>query len=184
MIRQLLKGIAHCFTVVSVCAVSQHHQDICIDSNDFTDRKVCNHYQWTADDSYDLSIGKGNFSAGSHDISATSTRTTVYREVRRESAPTDSGTIGRQLGIDRYRRYGSSAKTHDYEFAYIGLHNHPQPDALAIKRSLASMTVNKGTHNPQLSRGDRSANLDIGTGSDKRIYTTPYNNNYDFGSLP
>ncbi|MCM3626140.1 discoidin domain-containing protein [Paenibacillus glycanilyticus] len=50
---------------------------------------------------------------------------------------------------------------------------------------LADMTVNNSTSQSiDILEPIASDNLDIGPGNDKRIYTTPYTNNYDFGVAP
>ena len=131
MIRQLLKRIA-IVSLWSVCVLSlsitkTYASTVTISQTG----SVVTATNGMLTITYDLSIGKGNFSAGStslisnfysdYGVSGSSTRISSYDSGTRTASWVSIGTDG----------YGSKwQKAHDYEFAYIGLHNHPQPDAL------------------------------------------------------
>lgn len=136
---------------------------------------------------YDLSTGKGSIAAGSTVLMSNfySDYTVAGNSTRIRS--TDPGTrtaAWASVGTDAYGQNGkkltvtsalSSGST--IVLTLTMYENKPY--------ILTDMTVSKST--PQtidFLEPIAADNLDIGTGSDKRIYTTPYNNNYDFGVAP
>lgn len=136
---------------------------------------------------YDLSDGKGDFKAGSTVIlsdfysdfgtAGSSTRISSYdvgtRTASWVSIGTDGyGSGGKKLTITNTLASGST----------IILRITMYKDKSFI---IADMTVNKSTSQTiNLMEPIAANNLAIGAGSDKRIYTTPYTNNYDFGVAP
>ncbi|OCT10640.1 coagulation factor 5/8 type domain-containing protein [Paenibacillus pectinilyticus] len=136
---------------------------------------------------YDLSTGKGNFSSGStsiisnfysdYGVTGSSTRISSFDAGTRSASWATIGTDGygingKKLTITNTLTSGSSI------ILYITLYEN-KPFALA------SMTVTKSTSQSiNFLEPIAANNLDIGTGTDKRIYTTPYNNNYDYGVAP
>ncbi|CAM4325699.1 hypothetical protein FHS16_000858 [Paenibacillus endophyticus] len=136
---------------------------------------------------YDLSDGRGDFKSGStvimsdfysnYGVVGSTSRISSYDAGTRSASwaaigADGYGTGGKQLTITNTLVSGSTI-------------------ILTIKmyenRSfvLAGMTVNKSVSQAiNFMEPIASANLDIGAGSDKRIYTTPYTNNYDFGVAP
>jgi hypothetical protein len=187
MIMQLLKRIA-VFSFLSVCVLSlsvtkTYASPVTISQTG----SVVTATNGMLTITYDLSIGKGNFSAGStslisnfysdYGVSGSSTRISSYDSGTRTacwvSIGTDGyGSRGKRLTITNSLTSGSTI------ILNLTLYSD-KPFALA------SMTVNKGTSQTlNFLEAIAAQNLDIGTGSDKRIYTTPYNNNYDFGVAP
>ncbi|MFF2093381.1 discoidin domain-containing protein [Paenibacillus sp. NPDC058174] len=136
---------------------------------------------------YDLANGKGNFSAGStvilsdfysdYSVAGNSTRISSADPATRTAswAATGNdgyGANGQRLTITNQLNSGST----------IILRISMYEDKSYI---LTDMTVNNGTsQNIDFLEPIAANNLNIGAGSDKRIYTTPYTNNYDFGVAP
>jgi alpha-galactosidase len=136
---------------------------------------------------YDLSTGKGNFNAGStslisgfysdYGVSGSATRISSYDSGTRTASWVSIGTdgygaSGEKLTITNSLASGSTI------VLYLTLYSD-KPFVLA------RMAVNNATSQTlNFLEPIAARNLDIGTGSDKRIYTTPYNNNYDFGVAP
>ncbi|WP_139993803.1 discoidin domain-containing protein [Paenibacillus paridis] len=136
---------------------------------------------------YDLADGKGDFQAGStvimsdfysdYGIVGSGARISSFDAGTRTASWTSIGTDnyginGKQLTITNTLSAGSTIilRIAMYE-------NRPY--------ILADMTVTNGTSKSiDFMEPIAAGNLDIGTGSDKRIYTTPYTNNYDFGVAP
>src|SRR5712672_2011357 len=187
MIMKLLKRIA-VFSFLSVCVLSlsvnkTYASPVTISQTG----SVVTATNGMLTITYDLSIGKGNCSAGStsiisnfysdYGVSGSSTRISSYDSGTRTASWVSIGTDG----------YGSSGKK-------LTITNSLTSGSTIILNltlysdkpfALASMTVNKGTSQTlNFLEAIAAQNLDIGTGSDKRIYTTPYNNNYDFGVAP
>ncbi|MDG0814142.1 discoidin domain-containing protein [Cohnella rhizosphaerae] len=136
---------------------------------------------------YDLSTGKGNLSAGAtaimsnfysdYGVTGSATRISSYDTGTRTASWSTIGTDGygingKKLTITNVLTAGTT----------IILNLTMYEDKPFI---LARMTVNKSTSQSlNFMEPIAAQNLDIGTGSDKRIYTTPYSNNFDFGVAP
>lgn len=136
---------------------------------------------------YDLGTGKGNLSYGGttvisnfysdYNISGSSTRTYSYDSGTRTaswiSIGNDAyGTGGYKLTITSNLNSGSVIVLNFYLYADVPFF-------------LADMQVQKGTSQDVTFMEPIAANnLDIGSGSDKRILTAPYTNNNDFGVAP
>ncbi|MBB6730703.1 discoidin domain-containing protein [Cohnella sp. CBP 2801] len=136
---------------------------------------------------YDLSTGKGDLSAGTtslmHDfysdygVAGSSTRISSSDAGTRTANWTSVGTDG----------YGSGGK----KLTIASVLTSGSTIALNLTLYegkpyvLASMSVSKSTPlTIDFLEPIAADNLDIGAGSDKRIYTAPYNNNTDFGVAP
>lgn len=136
---------------------------------------------------YDLSTGKGVFKAGSttlisdfysdYKLFGISTRINSYDAATRTaswvSIGTDGyGTNGQKLTITNSLSSGSTIVLN------IAMYENQS-------YIIVDMTVNNGTSQTlEIIEPISANNLDIGSGTDKRIYTTPTNNNYDFGVAP
>lgn len=136
---------------------------------------------------YDLSTGKGTFAAGA---------TTLIQDFYSDYALHGSAT--------RYKSTDSAVRTASW--ASIGTDGYgSNGQLLTITNALASgptltlriamyedrsyviadMTVSSASPlTIDFLEPIAANNLDIGSGTDKRIYTTPYTNNYDFGVAP
>lgn len=136
---------------------------------------------------YDLSTGRGNLQAGAttimsdfysdYGIAGSSTRISSFdpgtRTATWSSIGKDGyGKNGNRLTITNTLTAGTTI------ILYLTLYED-KPFVLA------SMTVNNSTSQTlDFMEPIAANNLDIGSGTDKRIYTTPYNNNTDFGVAP
>ncbi|MCM3631217.1 discoidin domain-containing protein [Paenibacillus glycanilyticus] len=136
---------------------------------------------------YDLSTGKGAFKEGSttlindfysdYALNGSSTRYKSTDSATRTASWTTIGTDG----------YGTNGKLLTIASALASGSTITLRIAMYENRShiIADMTVSKGTSQTiNFLEPIAANNLDIGSGSDKRIYTTPYTNNYDFGVAP
>ncbi|HEY0826926.1 MAG TPA: coagulation factor 5/8 type domain-containing protein, partial [Bacilli bacterium] len=137
---------------------------------------------------YDVSIGKGTFKTGGgttlisnwysdYKIVGNSTRINSYDTATRSatwvSIGTDGyGTGGYRLTITNTLSSGSTI------LLYINMY----ADQSYV---IVDMTVNNGTSQQiEIMEPIGANNLDIGSGTDKRIYTSPHNNNFDYGVAP
>ncbi|SDW47288.1 discoidin domain-containing protein [Paenibacillus sp. CF384] len=136
---------------------------------------------------YDLATGRGSFKQGSttlisnfysdYELYGTSSRIHSY----------DPGTRSAKweaIGNDGYGKHGEriTIKSVLDSGSTITLRLTMYEDQPYF---LSDMTVsNAASQTISVLEPIASDNLDIGSGTDKRIYTTPYTNNYDFGVAP
>ncbi|MDG0814305.1 hypothetical protein OMP40_37295 [Cohnella rhizosphaerae] len=142
---------------------------------------------------YDLSTGRGSWSAGATRVmdgfySDYSVADTVYdTPVRMYSyAAADAAATWSDVGEDGTDPYGTG-KTLTLTSTFDNGASMDLRLSLYEGKpfALASMTVR--SEDPQtidVMEPVAADNLDIGEGTDKRIYTAPYNNNTDFGVAP
>ncbi|TFE28610.1 discoidin domain-containing protein [Cohnella luojiensis] len=136
---------------------------------------------------YDLSTGTGNFKEGSttlianfnsdYALNGTSTRYRSSDPATRSASWTTIGTDG----------YGTNGKMLTITNSLASGSTIVLRIAMYENQSyiIADMTVSNGTSQTiNFLEPIAANNLDIGSGSDKRIYTSPYTNNYDFGVAP
>ncbi|MBB6729849.1 discoidin domain-containing protein [Cohnella sp. CBP 2801] len=136
---------------------------------------------------YDLSDGKGDFMSGSTTIMSDFYSDYSVTGASGRVSSFDAGTrtaSWASIGSDGYGANGTRLTLTNSLSAgsTIILHITMYEDQSFI---LADMTVNNGTSQSlNFMEPIAGPNLDIGAGSDKRIYTTPYTNNFDFGVAP
>ncbi|MBO7742972.1 discoidin domain-containing protein [Paenibacillus sp. MWE-103] len=137
--------------------------------------------------SYDLSSGRGSFKQGGttliadfysdYELAGSTDRIHSYDPGTRTAAWSSVGSDkygknGQRLTITNALDSGSAI--------VLRLTMYDNQSYL-----LADMTVNQAASQAVAVLEPIAAdNLDIGAGADKRIYTTPYTNNYDFGVAP
>ncbi|WP_219834611.1 S-layer homology domain-containing protein [Paenibacillus sp. R14(2021)] len=142
---------------------------------------------------YDLSTGRGNFTAGAtrimsgfySDYSAVDTDTKAVTRFNSYDAGTRTAEWS-NVGTDGTDKYGTGQM--------LTLTNTLASGASMVLHlsiyegkpfALVSMTVNNASSQTiSIMEPVAADNLDIGDGADKRIYTAPYNNNTDFGVAP
>ncbi|GGA35856.1 discoidin domain-containing protein [Paenibacillus physcomitrellae] len=136
---------------------------------------------------YDLSDGKGDLKAGDttimsdfysdYRLAGSTSRISSFDEGTRTAAWTSIGSDGygsngKKLTITNALASGSTLVLN------LSLYEN-------LPYMLADMKVVSGTSQSlDLMEPVAALNLDIGAGADKRIYTTPYTNNFDFGVAP
>ncbi|MCJ8010432.1 discoidin domain-containing protein [Paenibacillus sp. KQZ6P-2] len=135
---------------------------------------------------YDLLTGKGNLSwkgqtvmkefSSNYKLKGTDNRVQSTDQAQRTAdwvtIKDDYGAKGKKLTIETKLDSGSTIDLNFYLYPNVSYFlvdmqvEHPVAKAVEIMEPLSA------------------DNLDIGAGSDKRIYTTPYTNNFDFGVAP